>query len=462
MQTPALDLAGHRHVHLLGIGGVGVSAVARLLLQRGFTVSGSDVRESSLTTALRAEGATVVIGHSAANLAGADLVVVSTAIPETNPELVAARASSVPVVHRSVVLGALMRGRRSIGVTGTNGKGSVSSLAAFLLDRAGLRPSFAIGALLLDFGTNARDTGAPHLVCELDESDGSFVNTRPDRMVIVNLAADHLNHYRDLEGLLACFSGYLSGPDAPPRLHVLGDDANCREVLRRSGHPAVTFGTGEGCDYRAFGLSLEGMGSRFLLQGPRGDLGEFRLSLPGRYNALNAVAALSVALEEGADLEACRAALPAFGGLENRFTMVRAGSQLVVKDYISHPNGIREVLAGARAFATGRLVAVFKPYRFTMIHYLGDEYATAFADADLTLVTELYTAGEVPIPGVDAPWLVETIRKAGHQVEFVPVMEDLPEALRGHLQPGDTILFFGGDDLFRLADGFAAGLSDKG
>ncbi len=456
MHPNPIDLTRPRRFHLLGIGGVGVSAVARLLLQRGFPVSGSDVRESSITRALRDEGATVTIGHSSANLAGADVVVVSTAIPETNPELVAARQAGLPVVHRSVVLGALMQGRRSIGVTGTNGKGSVSSLVAFLLDRAGLHPSFAIGAMLLDFGTNAREAAGAHLVCELDESDGSFENTRPDRLVINNLEADHLNYYKDLEGLLRHFAAYLSRPGSPPLLHACGDDANCREILRRAGRTAITFGRGEGCDYRMTSLRLVGFGSRFTVSGPRGDLGEFALELPGEYNALNAVAALSVALEEGADVEACRAALPSFRGLENRFTLVRAGRHLVVKDYISHPAGIRAVLAGARAFAKARVVAVFKPYRFTMIHYLGDEYRTAFADADLTLVTELYTAGEVPIPGVDAPWLVEKIRSNGSEVVFVPRMEDLLPALKDRLRDDDTVIFFGGDDLFALADRFAA------
>ncbi len=456
-ETP-VDLAIPQHIHFLGIGGVGVSACARLLLQRGFPVSGSDVRESSITLALRDEGATITIGHNAANLAGADLVVVSTAIPQTNPEWIAASNAGLPVVHRSVVLDALMRGRRSIGVTGTNGKGSVSSFVAYLLDRAGMRPSFAIGAMLLDFCTNAREADGRHLVCELDESDGSFANTHPDRLVINNLEADHLNYYKDLEGLLRHFTDYLGSDAAPALLHVCGDDANSLDVLGRAGRTAVTFGRSAGCDYRVTALALEGFGSRFSVTGPRGDLGEFSLRLPGEHNVLNAVAALSVALEEGADLQTCRLAMPLFQGLENRFTLVQAGRHLVVKDYISHPSGIRSVLAGARAFAKGRVVAVFKPYRFTMIHYLGDEYRAAFVGADLTLVTELYTAGEVPIAGVDAQWLVEKIRSAGSEVSFVPVMDDLLTELRKRLQDDDTVIFFGGDDLFALADRFVASL----
>lgn len=455
-----LDLMRYRHVHLLGIGGVGVSAVARLLNARGLEVSGSDVRESSITLALAAEGVSVVIGHHSGNLAGADLVVVSTAIPESNPELVAAREAGIPVVHRSRILDALMTGQRTIGVTGTNGKGSVSALITWLLDRAGLAPSFAIGAMLLDFGTNARQAAGFHLVTELDESDGSFAHTHPDVLVINNIEADHLNYYKDLEAILRVFSGYLASPDSPTRLHVWSEDANTREVLRRSGRTAVTFGRTEDADWRLSDIRHVGTGSRFHLRGPSGDLGEFSLSLPGEHNVLNAAAALSVALSEGVDPESARQTLHLYRGLENRFTLVPAGDVLVVKDYISHPAGIRSVIAGARAFAQGRIVTVFKPYRFTMIHYLQDEYRDAFKGADLTLITEMYTAGEVPIPGVDTEFLVEKIRSAGSEVLLVPGMDDIVPTLHRLVRKGDTVVFFGGDDLFRLADRLVADLGD--
>ena len=453
-----LDLAPVRHAHMIGIGGIGVSAVARLLLARGMKVSGSDVRESSITRALATEGAAVTIGHRADNLSGADLVVRSTAVPDANPELVAAYARGIAVVHRSVVLDALMDGRWTIGVTGTNGKGSVSALVSWLLDAAGLKPSFAIGAMLLNFATNARAGAGRHFVCELDESDGSFANTRPDRLVINNLEADHLNYYKDLDGLLKTFTDYLGGPLAPRHVHANGDDVNLAAVVERTGRPVITFGVGERCRYRLTAIEPAGLRSMFRLHGPDGDLGWFELGLPGEYNVMNAAAAMSVALEEGVGVETARTALPAFEGLENRFTLRRAGGCLLVKDYISHPTGIRAVIAGARAFAPGRIVAVFKPYRFTMIHYLQDEYRVAFTGADLTFVTEMYTAGEVPIPGVDTGWLCDKIRSAGSEVCYVPAMDDLPTAIRARLRPGDTLLFFGGDDLFQLADRFAGEL----
>lgn len=453
-------LAAGRAVHLLGIGGVGVSAVARLLMARGFAVSGCDVRESSITRALASEGARVSIGHSTDHLAGADLVVVSSAIPEVNPELRAARDLGLRVVHRSEVLQALLAHHRGIGVTGTNGKGTVSSLVAWLLHGAGLDPSFAIGAILLDFGTNARAGRGPHLVCELDESDGSFANTRPERFVINNLEADHLNYYKDLEGLLRTFSSYLGSDQAPPFLHANLDDANVREVLRRARVRGEVIGHGEGadCAYVLSACETSRLGSRFRVRGPRGDLGWFGLNLPGRYNAMNALAALGVALEEGVEVEAAREWLPRFRGMENRFAVVEAGGRTLVKDYISHPTGIRSVLRAARGLGGRRVVAVFKPYRFTMIHYLQDEYRHAFQDADLTLITETYPAGEVPIPGVDTEFLVRQVRASGSEVEYVPDLEDIPQALRTRAGPGDVVVFFGGDDLFRVADRFAADL----
>lgn len=451
-----LDLEAVRHVHLLGIGGIGVSAVARLLLARNKEVSGSDVRESCITRALREEGARVTIGHHADNPAGADLVVVSTAIPDTNPELVAARDAGLPVAHRSRVLGALMEGHRSLGVTGTNGKGTVSALTSWLLEAAGRDPSFAIGGLLLNFGTNARQAEGPHLVCELDESDGSFTNTHPVRLVINNLEADHLNFYRDLDGLLARFTNYLASDGAPEHLNVNGDDPNIRRVLKAAGRDAVTYGEGSRCRYRVEGFEPRKMGSRFRLYGPSGDLGWFHMEVPGRYNAMNAAAALSVVLEEGLDVEQVREALPAFRGMENRFSVVEAGRCTVVKDYISHPTGIRSVIEAARAFAPGRIVAVFKPYRFTMIHYLQDEYGTAFEGTDLTLITETYTAGEVPLEGVDDDFLVEKIRSAGSEVVYVPAMEDITRVLTERINDDDTVVFFGGDDLFAVADTFVA------
>ena len=454
-------LKGVERVHLIGIGGIGVSAVARVLLRRGFVVSGSDVRESQLTEALRAEGATVTIGHDAGLVEDTDLVVYSTAIPDTNCELVAARGGDVRVEHRALVLGALLDGWRSVGVIGTHGKGTVSAMCTVALDAAGRNPSFIIGGLLENYGCNARVTGGDHLVVEIDESDGSLVHVRPDVLVVNNLEADHLNYYGDLEAIYRTVKGVLEdeGDRHLAVLHV--GDAGVREVHRRLQRPVQAIRCGfdddlDGAEAEVVGsdLRIGAHGSEFSVRRDGELLGTVRMPQPGRYNAMNALVATTAALALGVDIDAIRAGLADYRGIENRFTVEDAGPIRVVKDYISHPTGMRRVLAAARTLSDGPITAVFKPYRFTMIHYLGDEYAVAFKDAAHTVITELYTAGEVPIPGVDAHWLVQKIRDAGSDVAFVEDMDGIEDYLLERLEPGQQVIFFGGDDLFRLADRF--------
>ncbi|MFT5433148.1 MAG: UDP-N-acetylmuramate--alanine ligase [Myxococcota bacterium] len=457
-------LTGVKRVHLIGIGGIGVSAVARVLMARGFDVSGSDVRESQITTALREEGATVTIGHDATLVEDTDLVVYSTAIPDTNPELVAARSSDVRLRHRAEVLGALLEPWESVGIIGTHGKGSVSAMITRCLDADSRDPSFIIGGLLNDYGVNARVTGPDGwVVVEIDESDGSLVHVRPKRLIVNNVEADHLNYYKDLEAVYDTIGSVLANEDgrAMAVLHV--GDPGVREVVSRLPRPirSMTCGFDDDLgDYPAdvvgSDLSVGSAGSRFTVTFRGKRLGELTMPQPGRYNAMNALVAATAALSAQVPFEAIVRGLGDYQGIENRFTVVDAGPVRVVKDYISHPTGMRRVLAAAKTLQDGPITAIFKPYRFTMIHYLGDEYAVAFKDAEHVVITELYTAGEVPIPGVNAPWLVDKIRNNGTDTAFVEDMEAIPEHLMERLVPGQQIIFFGGDDLFRLADRFIA------
>jgi UDP-N-acetylmuramate--alanine ligase len=454
-------LSETKRVHLIGIGGIGVSAVARVLMSRGFEVSGSDVRESQLTLALRNEGATVTIGHNAALIEGADLVVYSTAIPDTNPELVAARNGDFVVKHRAELLGEMLKGLKSVGVIGTHGKGTVCAMVTKILDTGGLDPSFIIGGLLNDFGCNARATGSDTIVVEIDESDGSLVHVRPKTLIVNNIEADHLNYYGDLEGVYKKVGDVVAEINGREICVLHTGDSGVRELMSRivpSGR-VVRFGFDEdlaGTEAEVLGSDLHvgPLGSRFTVTWRGSELGQITLNQPGRYNAMNALGAAAAALEKGVSFDAVQEGLANYSGIENRFTVVDVGSVRVVKDYISHPTGIRRVLAAAKTLADGPITAVFKPYRFTMIHYLGDEYAVAFEDADCAVITELYTAGEVPIPGVDAQWLINKIRATGSHVDFVPEMEDIVAHLLERIEPGQQIIFFGGDDLFELADRF--------
>lgn len=454
---------------MIGIGGIGVSAVARLLKARGVDVQGSDVRESQITRALVDQGIRVAIGHAAQNVAGAAVVVASTAIPGTNPELAAARQGNIPILHRSEALGALVGERHAVGVIGTHGKGTVSGAITWLLESAGWTPGFCIGGLLHNWRTNAR-AGTPDpqgrhwLVAEVDESDGSLVNSRPVVAVLNNLELDHLHYYPEWPKLEAAVLQYFHDN---PRLQTAvlnADDAGCQKILAKLQlGPAVnlvTFGFGEDCKVRGRNLQTGRMSGSFDVE-VRGEdgsytaLGRVEIRLPGKYNASNMLGAIAVAWSQDIDFAVIMRALPLYLGLENRFTLVDAAGVEVVKDYISHPTGIQRVLEAARAQAVGPVVAVFKPYRFTMIHYLMDDYQKAFREADRVLVTELYTAGEVPIPGTDVHVLCDRIRAVTPDVTYVHDLADIPAWLHAHVQAPASVLFFGGDDLFQVADRYA-------
>lgn len=455
-------LDGVKRVHLIGIGGIGVSGVARLLHGEGYHVSGSDVRESQITEALRAEGMTVAIGHDPAHLEGVDLVVYSTAIPAGNPELVAARERGIPLVHRAQVLGELADAHHAIGVLGTHGKGTVSAMIAWILDTVGKNPGFYIGGLVNNYGTNARWGSGP-LVLEVDESDGSHRFLHPQIVVINNLEADHLNYYDDFDAIVDSLAQFVRENDQA-RFFINGDCDGCRRlipVFDAIGAEWGAFGFSDDVSVRASELETRALGSQFDVSVRGRSLGTIDCALPGAYNAANAIAATAVALSMDLPFAAVQQALSSFRGLENRFQLIDSDGVRIIKDYISHPTGIRRVLAAARDCNPKRIFAVFKPYRFTLIHYLQDEYAVAFRDADHTLLTEMYTAGEVPIPGVDENFLLEKIRSAGSTAEWIPEMGEIERRLLAELTAGDLVIFLGGDDLFRFADGLATKLTER-
>lgn len=454
------ELDGKR-VHFLGIGGIGVSALARLLLARGVVVSGSDVRPSSITEALTREGARVFIGHRVDNLDGADMVVHSTAIPQDNPELTAARDAGLPILHRSELLGALVGAFYTVGVTGTNGKGTVSSMVTWILETAGEEPSFYIGAHCENLGTNARHASDKWLVAELDESDGSLVNTAPACAVLNNLEMDHLNYYRDFDHVVEVLTTFFAQLPAGAIGFFNTDCPGARLVASTAPVERVLFGEAADADVRLMDATVGPTGSEFTVALSDADVETFTLSVPGRYNVENAVAAIAVTHTLGIPVDAIRAGLAGYLGMANRYTVLHAGQHQVVKDYISHPTGIRKVLETARISAQGRVRAVFKPYRYTMINYHAENYRDAFLAADEVILTEMWEADEEPIPGVSTPWLAEVMRAGGQTVEYVPEMDGILPFLEGSLGPAETVIFFGGDDLFALADDFAGRITER-
>ena len=443
-------------LHFRGIGGIGVSAVSRVALERGYPVSGSDVRRSALTDTMESLGARVTIGQRAENIEGAEVIVLSTAIPAHNPELVAARERGLPILHRSELLAALLSERLSVGVTGTHGKGTVSAMITKMLDAAGREPGFIIGGLLLDYNLNARAGKGDVIVAEVDESDGSHANIPTDLLLCNFIEADHLNYYKDHLDIIVSMARVIEANGRLRRAFVNVDCDGNRQMLERVTKPVTTYAVERDAEYRAVLLDQGQMPLRFEVFRRGERLGEVTLPLPGRYNVGNAIGAIAVCDHLGVPFEAMQRGLADFKGLDNRFTIVEADGVYVVKDYNSHPTAIRKVLESARDLAKGRIVSIFKPYRYTLTSYLQDEYATAFGGSDEVIITTMYAANEDPIPGVDTDLVVRKLRERGHLVTHIADQNQIVAHLRDTVKPGDKVLFFGGDDFFRMADDWVA------
>jgi UDP-N-acetylmuramate--alanine ligase len=443
-------------VHFIGIGGVGVSAVARVLHQQGVTVQGSDVRESQLTEGLRALGIKVIIGHAASNIDGADVVVHSTAVPYDNLERVTARERGVPEAHRSDMLGLCLQGRESVGVTGTHGKGTVSAMITHCLIQAERDPTFIIGGILNNYRLNARAGEGQHAIAEVDESDRSHLNLRPRHVVVNNLEVDHLNFYKGLDDIVGTMADFINQNDDLQTLALNWDDAGVRALAEKIERPFLKYGTTPGLDFHAGSIEDLGDRVRFVAHRRGEALGTITLPIPGNYNADNAMGAITIALEAlQLPFEGVQVALNDYRGLENRFTVRRAGGLTLVKDYLSHPTGMRRVLDSARKMPHRKIWCVFKPYRFTLMRYHGEEYAQAFTGCDEVVITTMYAAEERPIDGIDTPWFVDVLRTAGNTVHHVPANPDVVPFLDARVADGDMIIFFGGDDFFRMADAWA-------
>ncbi|MBN1944206.1 MAG: UDP-N-acetylmuramate--L-alanine ligase [Bradymonadales bacterium] len=443
------------HLHFIGIGGIGVSGVARIAMARGHRVSGSDVRESQITRAIAEEGAKVTIGHRPENLAGCERVVVSTAIPSDNVELQAARKAGIPVIHRSQMLAQLAVGKHTIGVTGTHGKGTISAMITRILEQAGWKPGFVIGGLVHDYGTNARWGEGDWMVLEVDESDGSHHRIAPEYLVCNYLEPDHLNYYKDLDHIIRSMAECLQHNPRLVKAFVNGDCQGNRRLLQTVSRPVVTYGVETEADYRGQLLDRGQFPIRFRATGHGVPLGEGALAIPGHYNLVNAMGALALTAELGIPFPVARSALAEFRGLENRFSILDAGGLTIVKDYISHPTGMKRVLESAAQLTQGRIFSVWKPYRYTLLSYLQEEYATAFAGSHEVLLTTMYGAEEDPIEGVDTEFIARKIRQSGMNVTVVPKDEDLIGALEQRVRIGDEVIFFGGDDFFQMADRWA-------
>ena len=459
-------------IHLVGIGGSGMGGIAEVLLNLGYAVQGSDLKPNAVTHRLTRLGATVFIGHSAEHLGKADVVVVSSAVNRSNPEVAAALATRIPVVPRAEMLGELMRFRYSVAVAGTHGKTTTTSLVASVLAEGGLDPTFVIGGRLKSADSNARLGAGRYLVAEADESDASFMHLQPMIAIVTNIDNDHLpTHDGDFSRLKQSFVDFLHNLPFYGLAVLCVDDEHVRGILESVCRPFVTYGFAAGTDIRAVNVVRDGMQSRYDAERAGHAALAVTINLPGRHNVLNSLAAVAVATELGIADAAIQKALANFQGIERRLQPLGeirwlGGSASLVDDYGHHPTEIAATLDAVRqGWPTRRLVLAFQPHRFTRTRDLLHDFGRSLSGCDVLLVTEVYAAGEIPIAGADARAICRAVRSFG-VVEPVLVerIEDLARALRDVLHDGDVVLTMGAGNIgsaaqelkSRFADGAAA------
>ncbi|HUN91244.1 MAG TPA: UDP-N-acetylmuramate--L-alanine ligase [Burkholderiaceae bacterium] len=448
-----------RHIHFVGIGGSGMSGIAEVMLNLGFTVSGSDAAANAVTARLAALGARIAQGHAADHIAGADAVVVSSAVKPDNPEVQAARARRVPVVPRAVMLAELMRLKQGIAIAGTHGKTTTTSLVASVLAAAGLDPTFVIGGRLNSAGANARLGQGDYIVVEADESDASFLNLMPVMAVVTNIDNDHMETYgHDFARLKHAFIEFLGHLPFYGRAIVCVDDRNVREILPFISKPVSTYGLAEEAQFRALDPRAEGATMRFTLRRDAADDLPVVLNLPGLHNVRNALAAIAVASELGIDDDRMLAALRGFGGVGRRFARlgdipVPGGTFALVDDYGHHPVEMEATLAAARgAFPGRRILLAFQPHRYTRTRDCFEDFVRVLGSADALVLADVYAAGETPIVAADGRALARALRVAG-RVEpiFVEEADGLVEAVMAAARPGDVVITMGAGSIGGVA-----------
>ena len=456
--------ATSQHAHFIGIGGIGMSGIAEILLNLGMKVSGSDLKRSAVTDRLAQLGATVYEGHNAANVAGATVVVTSSAVHAKNPEVLEAQARKIPVIQRAEMLAELMRLKYGIAIAGMHGKTTTTSMVAAVLSAGGLDPTVVVGGRVDALGSNARLGTTQYLVAEADESDRSFLKLSPILAVVTNLDREHMDCYKDMADVERAFLDFMNKVPFYGAVTACVDDPLLKGILPRARRRVFTYGVAAEADFRLeFLVAGEGRFARFQVNTAAGPLGPFELHVPGRHNVLNATAAVAIARQLEVPAEKIAEGLNHFRGVDRRFQQRgQARGVTVVDDYGHHPTEIRATLAAARECGHGRVYVVFQPHRYTRTLDLLDEFGRAFADADSVIVLPIYAASEEPIPGVTAERLAEQIRRSsriqGPAVHFAPEFAAAVQLVAAEVREGDLILTLGAGNVSQLAPQILAAL----
>lgn len=446
--------ANKRKVHFVGIGGIGMSGIAEILISQGYSVSGSDLAENEITLRLSSLGAVIFKEHLEKNLTDADVVVVSSAIDDSNPEIIAAKKKNIPIIQRAEMLGELMKMKTSIAIAGTHGKTTTTSVVATMVHAANLDPTIIIGGRVDALGGNAKFGLGDFLIAEADESDKSFLKLPATIAIVTNIDNDHLNNYGSIQAIKDAFIEFINRIPFYGRAILCVDDENVRSILPLVKKPMITYGLSVSADLQARSVIFEDFHSNFEVWLSGKKLGNAVCNVPGQHNVLNTLAAIATGLEIGLDFSMISAGLAKFRGVKRRFEIKgeRAGIT-IVDDYGHHPTEVRATLAGARKAWPGRIVALFQPHRYSRTQDCYADFLKAFADADKVFIADIYPAGEKPIAGIFGKKLAEDILRAGHKsVEFVGEGKRAAAALRPHLQKGDLFITLGAGNVYQAGE----------
>lgn len=439
-----------KKMHFIGIGGIGMSGIAEILINLGYSVSGSDLRESEQTRRLQALGAKIFIGHYSSNIENCNVVVTSSAISRNNPEMTEARNRKIPIIHRSEMLAELVRLKHGIGVAGTHGKTTTSSLLAYVLYYGAVNPTAVIGGKVLNFNSNAKIGQGEYIVFEADESDGSFLTLLPCIAVVTNIDADHLDHYKYFEGLKDAFLQYINHVPFYGYSVLCIDDRTVAELLPKVERPYVTYGFSEHADFRAADVRMINGSTVYTCYYKNEKLGEIRLGLLGRHNVVNSLAVVAVAYDLGLNFRVIQEGIADFRGVGRR--MERVGEEkgvVVMDDYGHHPTEIRATIDALKNLDR-RLVVVFQPHRYTRTQLLFEEFGKCFSGADELYLTEIYPAGEDPIDGVTSRLIADAVEKYdSRDVSVISRFQDIPETIVKNLRGGDVVLTLGAGDIYK-------------
>jgi UDP-N-acetylmuramate--alanine ligase len=456
-------------IHFVGIGGIGMSGIAEVMHNLGYSVQGSDLSEGPSVERLRQRGIAVFIGHDAGNLGDAAVVVTSTAVKRTNPEVAAALERRVPVVRRAEMLAELMRLKKTVAVAGTHGKTTTTSMVAALLDAGGIDPTVINGGIIESYGSNARLGDSEWMVVEADESDGSFLRLDGTIAVVTNIDPEHLDHYGSFEAVKQAFIEFIENVPFYGAAVLCIDHPEVQGVIGKvRDRRVITYGLSAQADLRGENIRSQEGGNTFdaVLRerdGTERRIGNIALPMPGRHNVQNALAAIAVALEMGCSDDVIRSGFAQFGGVRRRFTRVgEVAGATVIDDYAHHPVEIRAVLSAAREAARGRVIAVVQPHRYTRLRDLMGEFQAAFNDADIVYAAPVYPAGEQPIEGADSAHLVEGMRASGHRsASEIAGPDELAAELAGVVKPGDMVVCLGAGDITKWAAGLATAVEAR-